>query len=290
MLVRNTNPESDSFAQSVYTGVLMGLFVVFCLASVAFVVIREQFSSIQHYTVSGNVLVSSDLVSTVAKQISVSQCSVMFRCGYGLWYPSAVLLHNVKTLYPRVESLHTSFDFTTNTLMITITERRTYAAWCTDTTLSNCYALDQQGVLFERLPYMQGRLHFPLLVPDGQHILALTNRQRLPLQLWSEHEFRGLVSVFDVLSQFARPGIVLYAARDMRVYLVQIYDKQVREMSYIKLNREKITDSAYKNYIQKALDRFSSYPDFSTKFYADPANLEYLDMRFMGRVYMKFRN
>ena len=290
MVLKRHSLQSETLASSVYTGILIGLFFVFCMVSVVYVVIRSEFSRIDSVTVSGNRLIDDTVIIQVVKKLSAEQCSVMYRCGYGLWFPNTVFEHNLRIAYPRILSVHSSFDYQQNTLRIAVTERRIYAGWCTDRTVSNCYAVDQNGLLFERLPSMGGRLSFPLFIPDGQHILPLTKQQRLPLQLWTVPEFHGFTSVSDALAPFLRAGMVVYSARDMHMYMVKLYDKNIDEHSYIKLNREKLADPLYRNYVQKALDRFSSYPEFARPFYADPANLEYLDMRFMGRVYMKFRN
>ena len=91
----------------------------------------------------------------------------------------------------------------------------------------------------------------------------------------------------QTLHAYSMPITMTYTKRDIRTGVARLYGYPVHGVDLM-INRVLMGDEAYQSQLNRTLAKFQTYDPFFSRFHANPDSLQYLDLRFPGRVYMKF--
>ncbi len=267
-------------------GVLCGGFVGFLLVAGIFLVVREKYMRIQSVVVSGGVRISNQRLEFLTNELLDEQCFIHASCRYNIWYSLADIPENLKKIFPTLHSVTTLYD--KGILYVKVSERTPAFIWCFDSKKQECYFMDESGVLFEHAPRMSGYIGYSIAYPDSSMLTVNFPKNQLPTRVWQSIETRGLLETVKNLKQFGNPISFSYTKRDIHVVMAKLYGLPVRSAKLL-LNRDLVKDSEYRDALVRALSKFETYEPFFSRFNVYPDSFQYLDLRFPGRVYMKFQ-
>ncbi|MCX6703079.1 MAG: hypothetical protein NTV02_00080 [Candidatus Zambryskibacteria bacterium] len=100
-------------------------------------------------------------------------------------YPQKKITQVVREKFPRTKTIETSV-LNNKILKVVVTEREPFALWCnavpTETEISQCYFLDEDGFVFDHAPQFSGNAYFkyygllPFEAPIGSYYLSSTTK------------------------------------------------------------------------------------------------------------------
>lgn len=280
--------SSQSWFGSIMQGVLVGVFFGFLFVAGIFLVVREGYARIDTIVVSGNTVVPDSVVLAVVRDALSEDCFVHVVCGYTLWLPVEYIERYLVASVPRIKSASITVN-ANNSISVAVNERDLYMRYCLDFENTTCYLVDSGGVLYGRAPRVTDVRFLPTVVPDSDKIFVDIVGQSMPLQLWGTVDMRRFNTLVDLVGAHARLYRVVYTRRDIIVEIDRLYDYSlVADTAHLKFNWESLDDPEAVMYMSASLDRLKTFQPFVDKFQLYPRDLEYLDLRFPKRLYMKF--
>lgn len=137
------------------------LFVLICaiLFGVPIFLARTYRLQINTITVSGNAVISSSAVESVAKTVISGNYLYIFPKSNIFLYPKKSLENSLYSTFPRIEQLEIS-TIVPHIIQISLKEREAKALWCTGDSLSNCFLLDADGFIFDKSPSFTQNVYF----------------------------------------------------------------------------------------------------------------------------------
>ncbi len=280
--------QHSSLGDILATGVLVGVFGGFLFTTAILLLTRYEYSKITTVVVRGNTVVeTTDIQNTVRRMLS-ENCFVHATCGYGLWVPLDYITTGLLTQFPRIH--HANISYRGNgVLSVDVSERTVMFRFCLDEYLLNCYFADSESILFERAPQLSDLRYIPTVIPDATKIAVNIVGKALPLRLWGAEDLEQYRQLGDLLAPYGRMYRIRYSKRDIVVEMDRLYDYSlVSDTALLKFNKESLVDPERMMYMRASLDRLISFQPFVDKFKLYPQSLDYLDLRFPKRLYMKF--
>jgi cell division septal protein FtsQ len=156
------------------------------------------------------------------------------------------------------------------TIKISLVERKPAGLWCANTDSQKCYFLDEQGLVFDRAPSLSGQLfvkYLGLLQSDADPL----NQRYLTKESFS--------ALNDLMSWVLASGIsVTYVSVDVDGF----YRLHLPGGGEIFVNEKQDVDRTFRNLqsLLKEKGLLSKTVSFDT-------NLDYVDLRFGEKVYIK---
>lgn len=214
--------------------------------------------------VSGNTLVESGKIEEVVhKELKVTRKFLLYG-GTIFTYNKKRIVSEILSQYPRFESVTVEAK-NISTLEVVITERAPVAQWCNGAELPECYLVDGNGTIFERI----GAPRESLVIYKGD-VSGEVLRQSLLRNMFTEmHDF------------VAR----LQTEISIDVTEVHLFEGEAEIISSthpkLKVNRDESLERTV-SYVQITLDS-QEYKELATP----ETEPKYIDLRFGNRVYYK---
>jgi hypothetical protein len=267
-------------------GFLWGAFISFLWVVGVHILVRENYKPITSVQVSGGVRISGRAVSLAVERQLNSWCFLHAQCKYELWYEFAGVSDHITKSFPVINTF--SERVIDGVMYITITEKVPAFIWCENTTKRNCFFMSSDGVAFEKTPRLSGYIGYPFFIPDKEKIRVSLDNLYPPFRVFDTDEAHNLSSFIQQISNTVTPITILYTKRDIVMSTGKLYAMPTR-VTKLLFNRQKLGTKQYSEDVLKTLSKFETYGPFFSRFKAYPDSLKYLDLRFPGRVYMKFQ-
>lgn len=287
---KSRKSSGRTFGSSVALGLLMGAFGGFLFASTIFLVAQNQYSKVTSISVSGNKVIDSAKIRNSVRSVLAEDCFINATCGYGLWLPGEHVAQVLSSQFPRLERVSVMYS-DGGAVSVSVQERTTAFRFCFDELMTACYLADVNGYLFERAPMVSDLRTIPTVIPDASKIKIDATGLYLPMKLWSRDEIEQYHALLDLLQPYARAYRIQYSRRDINVEVDHLYNYGIAgDTAVLKFNRESLNNPERIMYIRASLERLISFQPFADRFKVYPVSLDYLDLRFPKRLYMKFAN
>jgi cell division septal protein FtsQ len=245
--------------------------------------------NIQDVIVRGNVAVSTESIRRVVNEEIAGAYAYMFPKKSIFLYPKRAIIASIAGAYARIKQIDIESD-NFSSLIVSIEERKPYAIWCgvlkhnlvesvmteeddneikiEDTPATSCFMLDDEGFIYSHAPLGAESLY---TVFEGE----VSGESAIGTQFIGEEEFKNIAELVSLLQGggFKPKKVLIENADDFRVYLgsgPQIYFRRGSNFVQALTNFESVV-------ISGEIDKNSL------------ENIEYIDLRFGNRLYVKER-
>lgn len=154
-----TIKRERSQARRLLFGIVVGIVVVLSVGTVF--LLRASALQLTDITVTGTHVIVPEEVRTSADRFISGNFLWVLPKRSGLIYPKAELEAYLRETFPRIEHL-TVDTVDRHTLAIAITERGSTYLWCA---ADDCYYADDKGLIFAKAPYFSGDIFFKFMTP-----------------------------------------------------------------------------------------------------------------------------
>jgi hypothetical protein len=260
---------------SLFTLILFGLFL-----SVISLLSRIPAFTISSIEAKGNAVTpSEDVAAVVRERLSGSYYHTVAKRNTFV-YPKSDIAAGVMAAYPRIYAVETERVGRTG-LLVRVAERRPGALWCgeappkqgleADRNSESCYYIDPSGYIYSKAPLFTGRVFFTYYgpigpgEPVGQHML-------------SQDRFAALERLKSAVSEAGLKPVSLALSEENDVE-VWIEDG----------SRVLCTEASDPAKLASDISSILASDDFKKELAETPAGLDYIDFRFSGRVFYKFK-
>ena len=226
----------------------------------------------QTILVSGNSVVPTNEVVTIARDEMQGRSALFFNKANILWYPKEQILDTLKYSYSWIDTVSIErVNFTT--IVIKIKERAPVAVWCG---LSSekpiaCQLVDAQGYLFAKAPEFSGAAYIKLYGP-------LTSATWRGAGFYSQS---GLTHMLDFAKSLPEVGFQPVMAS---VAGANAYDIFSGSGARISVQTSDPVPSIISN-----IDSLLTQKAFATSAMSNFSNLLYIDARFGNKLFYKFK-
>ncbi|MBI2100114.1 MAG: hypothetical protein HYT48_02110 [Candidatus Vogelbacteria bacterium] len=219
---------------------------------------------IQNITVEGNELVSEDEIVTTASKPLLGNYWYVFPKRNIFLYPRQEIVTALIAKFPQFASAEMTTEGATSAV-IKVRERHSIFVWCTST---DCYLVDQSGLLFAPAPDFSGRLFF---VVRGE--LSGEPLGQRPLTVGQFNNFNKL------RTELAKLLDGIYGAT-----VGQDGDFTLWTDFAVYLNLKQDPAIVFSNAKSALADK-----DLLAAVLERPSSIEYLDLRFLPKIFYKFK-
>lgn len=265
--------------------------LVLVLVAVVIGFLRKPSIQISTITITGTTsLDSGELQTSARKHISGNYLLVIPKTNVLLFSKKSMNDYLVNQ-FPGVASVDTEFSSPTM-LSISITEKKPAYLWCT----AQCYFVDDSGMVYQDSPMFTPGVFLEFL---GTTPTATITDPSDPIRrrFASVTEFTKNISTVDDLSTYPMHIIAL-----KYLSLADSTPELATGVGDIALTVDQIKDSIIPSGVKililqtqdaltvaRALDLVLSDKNFQNAFSAHPETLQYIDLRFPGKIYYKFQ-
>jgi len=253
--------------------------VIFVLAFFSF----NQKITINQITVEGTHVIDKDLIEKeVYKNIS-GKYFYLFSKANCFIYPHDKIYNNLRSIFPRIESLSISRD-NFKTIHIKIVERKGTFLYCgnnipqnDDDVGENCYFINNDGLIFDKAPYFSGNVYFKyyLNLEDSSNLLGQ--------QMIDVDYFHKIVRFIDSITLLGFKPVYLEIKQDGTNYL---YLSQGPNSTVPKIIFKNDNDF---DIILDNLSLSMMKKEFANEINSKYNTLLYIDLRFTNKVLYKFQ-
>lgn len=178
---------------------------IFCLSwflSRPFVVINE-------ITISGNSLVATDALLATTKNILADYYFGLFTKGNIFIYPEKTIRQTLAAAFPAIKNISGNLE-NWQTLHLSVEERIPFALWCQSIDFTECFYLDNNGLIFSPAPIFSDNIFIKF---TGGEIDAssspMVGKNFLPID-----EFHRVTFFLDFLAPLGLTPIIFEASID----------------------------------------------------------------------------
>lgn len=263
---------------------LSGL-IFLCLLLAFIIVSNLETFQISRVKVSGTEVVSVSELSQLIQNNLLGRRLLIFPNRNAWIFPEMKIREGINREFINVDKLSfsTSNDFDHPTLSVQVQEKVPVVRWCRESSPTECYLSDKQGLIFA-------------LAPEFSHYIFPTIVQALPInplgiKPLSLNKFNQLIDCLRGLQGSLPKKIfndfVVYQITDLKAgdYSFLVENRLNPEENFrIMVNSEKDLGAA----VRSTLTTLSS-PVLLEELNKNNRSLEYLDLRFAPKVFYKFR-
>ncbi len=289
-ILRNNLPE-----QSVTTGplrqqtlpetrfptILKILMLVFFVCVLLFVtsiaVLRMPALQIRQLSVTGTVLIDPAALTDTGMRFLSEKKSFAIPRGNSVLFNKHSLEQYLKNNYPMIASIESSFIEPYH-IQITVREYLQKYLWCTDTTLTDCYRVDDTGLIYDHAPdYSRGV--YPIF------ITALPTNTKIINTIIFTNQYEQ-ITIEQIMKELSDSGFMVTMVDTSAVYDYQLFvnalnGNPLTNHTYIKVSKKPQTISIHETLDLLLRDKIFQR-DVTTK------TLEYIDLRFPEKIFYKF--
>jgi hypothetical protein len=237
--------------------------------SIAVFLLVPRFQLKEVYVSGNNTIVSEDIID-IAKNILTERIAIFFTRSNIFLFRSNNLEAQILKEFPFIDTAHVTYSFWDEEIRITVSERATWGLYCI-MSAPTCYYIATDGVLLAEAPRLTGSIIIRIIdmrsiidsYAAGNLVISNTRAARIQ-QVISRLEEHHAIVVQEVM--------VGRAFADSTELITN-------EGWYILLDE--------KTNIARALDDISLVLE---KHITDRSDLEYIDIRFEGKVFYRYRN
>ena len=241
--------------------------------------------TISQIKIEGTHTLDKDIIEKeIYKDISGKYLYLFSKSNF-LIYPKQKIKDNLKSAFPRIESLSINLN-NLNTLNIKIVERMGIFLYCGDSIPEkeievgeNCYFVNKEGIIFDKAPYFSGNVYF-------KYYLALSSGNLNPLgkRIMDLDYFHKIVRFIDEIALFNFKPIYLEMKPGGTNYLYLEHGLHKSSPRIIFKNDndlDVIIDNLSVSMIKK---------DFANEINSKYDMLSYIDLRFNNKILYKFED
>lgn len=182
-------------------------------------------------------------------------------------YPQARIERELRSVFPRIHTVTLSRDsFLSQTLAVSVVERKPYATWCTHGSYTNCYVMDVDGFVYAKKTTE---------TPSSTYIFRGGLSEDSPVG--QTFLLGRLERMTELLAYLAQNG---FAAEGVEIMNDQDFEAPLLRGPVLRISFDTDPSSLVKN-LSLALESDA----LRDKFMA----LEYIDLRFGNKVFFKFK-
>lgn len=254
--------------------ILLSLLSILALSvffGVAYATHQSEFA-IKNIEVRGTERTSSDVIKAHAESILRDGRFHLFSPHTALTYPRTRLEKGIAEQFLDIELVDASVSgLIEPSLQITVTERSPYARWCTDASLAQCYLMDSSGLIFS---FLEREITLPSQAVFLDAIGSATSTERLGAS-YASGFFAGMRAMAETLEREGM-GVAFVQEVDEHDYSIVLADGLVLKASHERSPEAMVSD------MHAALA--------SETLEGRQQLLEYIDLRFAGRMYFKLKD
>ena len=242
---------------------LGAFFGIFTICSIAVTSHMERFR-IADIHIAGQAVLAAESIRSVAETRLNDQGLHMFALDSILFFPGKQMSNDVLAQFPRVKSVATEMDsFSDRSIVVTVVERVPFASWCRE---DMCFVMDEQGFVFAtstveemtRGEIFRGGL---FRNPIGQYFLP--------------SYFQNVVAVANGVERLGLDIVTIEVANENEYHLT-LKNDTVLIVHFVD-DPQTITEN-----LRAALSTDALLHKLDS--------VTYIDLRFGGRVYYKYKN
>jgi hypothetical protein len=176
---------------------------------------------------------------------------------------------------PSLEEVRINF-IDSNHMTLTLREKEAQYVWCRE---ADCYFMDADGLIYESSPSFSDGVYITFTggnVPEGSPL----RKHFLEVDM-----FASLVRTLDQLNQFPMTVTGADYGTDITIRIATIQKYILGPRAQIM-----ITTSANESQVAESLGLIVNDKAFANSLETKGAQLEYIDLRFPGKIYYKFSN
>ncbi len=236
--------------------------------------------NIQTVEASGNTIVDSSAIQSVAKESMAGHYLGLFPKTNFLLYPKTAVENSLRASFSRLDGV-TLTTKGRETLHVAVTEREGKYTWCgisIENTDQKCYFLDKSGYIFDEAPYFSGDIYTKFYGADGVNVDTPIGSQFASSVLFTKlAAFKDSVIAMDL-----KPRAFGLTGDDVYMYLPKTITSPNGPQVIFKQGADfaKVAED-----LQAALVAEPLKSDFKNKY----STLLYIDLRYDNKVYYKFK-
>lgn len=252
---------------------LVALLIIFIIGLASYLSHRQKIR-ISKVELVGGVLVTQPEIEKESLEFMSGSYFWLFPKDHALWYPRKGLENYLSQTFKRIDNIKIQRKGW-NMIVVEIKERKPIATWCGNTVsesnMSKCYFLDQNGTIFAPAPYFSGDAYFKYYglvatdTPVGTQYIASTT------------EFSEITDFVESTKQLSlRPQYIMAKSNEEFSLIIsgggEIYFDTKIPLSVVAENLEALLRT----------------PELSMKSNSD-LPVEYIDMRFGNKLFYKLK-
>lgn len=268
---KNSEVRREQRTKVFFVGIL--LLIILIVSGIAF--LRKQEFQITDITITDTRSLDPNQVKTIAQEYLQGNYALIIPKTNMLLFSKRGMKYFLLDRIPSLESV--TIDFTTrNALTITVQEKKPQFVWC-DAIV--CYFIDSTGIIYKEAPIFSDGAF--ITFSGGDMITGDPLKQRFV----SESAFMNITQILEFLQKYPVHilGVRYTETDDIEIRVDQIRDMMVNAQAKILISPMMSGES-----IGDALDLILSDKAFSGQVKTNGSRLEYLDLRFAGKIYYKF--
>lgn len=270
-LDRNSQERRAQRTKFLFVGILLALVVVAGL--IAF--LRKKEFQVTEVKVLGAQSIDASDVASVVKASLAGNRWVVIPCSNALLVSKMSLRSELLTKVPTLADASIQFQGK-NTLVVTIVEKDPRYVWCDGET---CFFVDNQGVLYADAPFFSDGVYV-IFSRGGVDMTHPAGTSYLPPE-----GMRALEQILEHLKQYPVQvlGVDVRPDGDMAIRMNSLKGVAVNPQAFILVTK---TDTVQT--IHDALNLIMGDKGFVDTLKLKGDKLEYIDLRFPGKIYYKF--
>lgn len=279
---RNHRSESTSvFTPGWYIGAW--IFLIGLLIALVILLLHQKFFHIERIHVQGTqVLHEYDIAKTV-QDILAHDVGYVIPLDTWVTLPKKKIIYELKQKFERIQDIKIHIE-NTHDVVITVVEWKPAFLWCygiQTTDQKSCFYMDTQGKVFSRAPFFS----------TGVYPMFMNMVDELPKELQTQqvHIDESLLTVLlDVYHMFGRQShevemIHFGEQHDVIFTMTQLWGQRVHHVQIL------LNTTTPQDIIEHNIELLAQHELFAEQFREKPLDLEYIDLRFEGKLLFKFK-
>ena len=241
--------------------------VTFCLSWF----LSQPFVVINNVSVSGNSLIVANDILSVVKNILADSYFGLFTKSNIFLYPEKNIQKTLAAAFPAIKSVHGNLE-NWQTLHLSIEERAPLALWCQSAEATDCFYIDEDGLIFAVAPVFSSNIFVKFTGGEiNVSSSPIVGKNFLPVE-----EFHRVTFFLDFLAPLGLTPIIFEAS-------VGVYQISLKGGGSLIINSSDDLTTILKN-LETILRS-----DNLKKALARGGAIDYIDLRYGNKVFYKFK-
>jgi hypothetical protein len=259
--------------QSIANGLLYGSFCAFMMLASIIFLDRVEGLRVTSIAVRGSYYIPAhEIHNNVLEVITKRNCLRVATCDHILWYPEKRIAHELFHSFPRIDSVEVTVEGTE--LLIDVTERSHVAIACYE---PDCWFIDAKGIAFAQSPKFSSGVYttFVMAGPAGELPFVAVDPWIYP----SVSEFIDLVDI--------ESPVISRSESDITLRVEHVGDVEFPLGADILVTEYSLKSNTNRAYLARVFAKLWQSEKITGPLDAG-RQLQYIDLRFDGKVFYKF--
>jgi len=268
------------------------LLLILAIIAGIIALLRKPAFQINHINVVGTQSLDPNDVLQIAEQYISGNYVLVIPRTNALFFSKSGMQNYLISKIPSLESDTVEFS-DRNVLTVTVVEKKPQYLWCADAT--DCYFVDQNGIIYDQAPEFTPGVFITF---TGTASSAETvDPNPLGERFASPAEFQFITNTLDTLQnypmhilsvQYLLDTNTLSGGQPINEGDIAITVDQIKNTIVSPVTELIITNTETSADIISALDLLANDQDFTGTLATSASTLNYIDLRFAGKIYYKF--